>query len=76
MATLNVKNVPAALYRRLQARAKKQRRSLSQEVLQILSEAVEANEPLSILDLEGLGKDIWEGIDPAEYVRRERDSWE
>lgn len=29
----------------------------------------------SILDLEGLGKEIWEGIDPDEYVAKERDSW-
>ena len=29
----------------------------------------------SILELEGLGKHIWEGIDPDEYVRKERDSW-
>lgn len=29
----------------------------------------------SVLELEGLGKDLWEGIDPQEYVRRERQSW-
>ncbi|MGA9538099.1 MAG: hypothetical protein WBR24_19515 [Desulfobacterales bacterium] len=23
----------------------------------------------------GLGKDIWEGLDVADYLRRERDSW-
>ena len=31
--------------------------------------------PHSILELEGLGKEIWEGIDAQEYVNRERDSW-
>jgi len=30
----------------------------------------------SILELCGLGKELWEGIDPVEYVRAERDSWE
>ena len=30
----------------------------------------------SILELRGLGKEIWEGIDPVEYVKQERDSWE
>jgi len=30
----------------------------------------------SILELEGLGKEIWEGIDPDQYVRKERDSWD
>ncbi|MEZ2238191.1 hypothetical protein [Microcoleus sp.] len=29
----------------------------------------------SILELEGLGKEIWHGIDAQEYVNRERDSW-
>jgi hypothetical protein len=28
-----------------------------------------------ILELRGLGKEIWAGIDPDEYVRKERDSW-
>jgi hypothetical protein len=30
----------------------------------------------SLLELRGLGKEIWEGIDPVEYVAQERDSWE
>ena len=29
----------------------------------------------SILELQGLGKEIWEGIDAQEYVDRERASW-
>ncbi|WP_293127816.1 hypothetical protein [Microcoleus sp. bin38.metabat.b11b12b14.051] len=29
----------------------------------------------SILELEGLGKEIWNGIDAGEYVNQERDSW-
>jgi len=30
----------------------------------------------SLLELRGLGREIWEGVDPAEYVKQERDSWE
>ncbi len=30
----------------------------------------------SILDLEGLGKEVWEGVDADEYVAEERDSWD
>jgi hypothetical protein len=30
----------------------------------------------SILELQGLGKEIWQGIDVEEYIRRERESWE
>jgi len=29
----------------------------------------------SILELEGLGKDIWQGIDAQAYVEQERASW-
>ena len=29
----------------------------------------------SILELRGLGKEIWNGIDAQEYVNRERSSW-
>jgi hypothetical protein len=29
----------------------------------------------SIMELCGLGKEIWEGIDAQEYVNRERASW-
>lgn len=30
----------------------------------------------SILELEGLGKEIWAGIDTDEYLRQERASWD
>ena len=29
-----------------------------------------------ILALVGLGMDVWEGIDPVDYQRREREGWE
>lgn len=29
----------------------------------------------SILELRGLGKDLWQGIDAQEYVDQERSSW-
>jgi hypothetical protein len=29
----------------------------------------------SIMELEGLGKEIWQGIDAQAYVDQERDSW-
>lgn len=32
------------------------------------------NDP--ILRLRGLGKDIWKGIDPDEYIRQLREGWE
>ena len=30
----------------------------------------------SILELHGLGKEIWQGVDPKDYVRKLRDEWE
>jgi len=30
----------------------------------------------SIVELKGLGKDIWQGIDAQEYVDQERSSWD
>ena len=76
MATLNVKNLPDALYRKLQARAKRDRRSVAQEVTHLLSEALEEPKPLSILELQGLGKELWKEMDAAEHVNRERTSWD
>jgi plasmid stability protein len=76
VATLNIKNLPDGLYRKLRARAKRQRRSVAQEVTQLLTDALETTKPLSILDLQGLGKEEWTGVDPAAHVERERASWD
>jgi plasmid stability protein len=76
VATLNIKKLPDGLYRKLQARAKRQRRSVAQEVTQILSEALEVSKPLSILELQGLGKEHWQGIEASTHVERERSAWD
>lgn len=76
MATLNVKNLPDGLYRKLQARAKRQRRSIAQEVTQILSDALEMPRALSILELQGLGKEHWQNVDALNHVDRERSLWD
>ena len=76
MATLNIKNVPDQLYRRIQTRAKKERRSVAQEVIQISSQATARPASLSILELQGLGKEIWQGIKAGRYVDKERREWE
>jgi hypothetical protein len=61
MAVLNIKNFPDSLYKKLQARAKRQLRSVA---------------PLSILALKGLGKEHWRGVDPSKHVERERATWD
>jgi hypothetical protein len=30
----------------------------------------------NIMELEGLGAELWQGIDAQEYVQKERDSWD
>lgn len=75
MATLNIKNLPDPLYKKLRARAKRERRSVAQEVIHLLSRAVEGPASLSILSLKGLGKEVWRGVDPAAHVEQERRSW-
>jgi len=75
MATLNIENFPDDLYGKLRSRAQREHRSIAQEVIHLLSGAVEEEER-SILELKGLGKELWAGIDAATHVERERDSWD
>jgi plasmid stability protein len=76
MANLNIKNLPDKLYKKLRARAKRQHRSVAQEVTHILEEVLEGQEPLSILELRGLGKELWEAVDAERHVDAERRSWD
>ena len=76
MATLNIKNVPDALYKKLQRRAKQQHRTVAQEVIQLLREILVEPKVLSILKLQGLGKKEWTMADAATHVQRERDAWD
>lgn len=76
MAILNVKNLPDPLYKKLKARARAHHRSVAQEVTHLLTEILEQPSSLSILELRGLGKDIWSGVDAARHVAEERASWD
>jgi hypothetical protein len=40
------------------------------------SEAPETGKKHSIMELEGLGKEIWQGIDATKYVRELRAEWD
>lgn len=79
MATLNIKNFPDRLYRRIKQRAGKNRRSIAQEVVQMLDDATAEPPRRSLLELEGLGAEVWREVlgdqDAAEYINEERDSW-
>jgi plasmid stability protein len=75
VATLNIKNMPDRLYKKLKAQAIREHRSISQEATHLLAEALDVAAPLSILELEGLGKEVWKGVEAAAHVERERRSW-
>jgi hypothetical protein len=49
---------------------------LMEDLLAILRRQVGQKPLHSILELEGLGKEIWEGVDVQAYIDRERDSWD
>ena len=76
MANLRIKNFPDELYEKVRELARRERRAIGKQVIHLLTQALEGEKTLSILDLCGLGKEIWEGIDPAAYIREERDSWD
>ncbi len=67
-------------YDEILGRAKDQLSAQQQQRLveELSQHAARKNGPRrhSILELEGLGAEIWEGIDPDEYVAKERDSWD
>ena len=33
-------------------------------------------QPRSLMELEGLGREVWQGVDVEEYLRQERASWD
>ncbi len=76
MATLNIKRFPDGLYEQLRSQATKEHRSISQEVIHLVSQALEETQERSILELRGLGKELWKDTDPATHVERERRSWD
>jgi len=79
VATLNIKDFPDKLYRRIKQRAGTNGRTLAQEVVHLLDGATTEEPRVSLLALEGLGKDVWrkalQDRDAADYIAEERDSW-
>lgn len=48
---------------------------LLRQLASAVEQRAESHGSRSILELGGLGKEIWAGIDAVEYVREERASW-
>jgi hypothetical protein len=55
--------------------SKPEQRKLARALLRTAN-APAPGERVSIMELEGLGKEIWEGIDTDAHIRAERDSWD
>jgi hypothetical protein len=78
MPTLNIKGFPEELYYHLVKRAKQDHRSVTGEVIYLLEWALGSSQKgkTSILQLRGLGKELWKSIDASQHVDEERTSWE
>lgn len=76
MTTLNL-DLSDPLYNVLKSRAAANQGPVSEEVVEILASSLRElpPPPLSILDLQGLGRDLWTGIEAAQHVHEERRSW-
>ncbi|HSH82928.1 MAG TPA: hypothetical protein VLA19_30720 [Herpetosiphonaceae bacterium] len=64
--------------RQVRALQMDEQRQLLDELTQLVREASEprGDRPLrSIVELDGLGKSVWEGIDPDRYIEEERRGW-
>ena len=76
MATLNIKSFPDPLYEQLGELAQREHRSIAQQVTHMLSQAIEGQKPLSLLDLRGIGQELWQGTNAGAFLAEERDSWD
>lgn len=54
----------------------KEKLRLIAKVSSVLAETEIERPKRSLLELEGLGKEIWEGIDAQEYVNELRNEWD
>jgi len=59
--TLIIRKLPGDLYLKLEARAKRERRSVPQEVTSLLAAALASPPALSIMDLQGPWRDALAG---------------
>ena len=48
---------------------------LLEEMAAMIRKKAGGNQPRSILELKGKGKDIWKAIDVNDYLNEERSSW-
>jgi hypothetical protein len=63
------------ILRNVESLSRAEQLRLMSELAEYLRAHGEPGSYTSILELQGLGKEIWRGVDAQEYVDRERASW-
>ena len=76
MTDLRIRDIPEPLVKRLQEHAHREHRSVSQQIIHLLSQGVDSPQRVSIMGLKGLGKRQWAGIEATQHVDDERSSWD
>ncbi len=67
-------NIYLQIIKQLPALSEEEKKKLYDELSKMVH--MRANRPKrSILELRGLGMEIWNGIDVDEYISKERESW-
>ena len=63
------------ILQQVQQLAPDEQRQLLADLAELVQQTA-AHPRRSILELDGLGKEIWKGIDPDKYIDEERQSWD
>jgi hypothetical protein len=73
---LVIEDFPDDLYAQLEERARAEQTSVGLLVVSLVERALRLAIPLSIMELEDLGPEIWQDHDAADFIDRERASWD
>ena len=77
MATHNVSRTYDEYVKKIQTLTPEEQLSLEEVISASLKKILGGKKVKhSIMELEGLGADIWKGVDAQEYVAKERNSWD
>ena len=63
------------ILRTIESLSRSEQLRLMSDLAEYLREHTPSETRTSVLELQGLGKEIWRGVDAQEYVDRERASW-
>ncbi len=66
---------PEDVHAKLGERAEYEHHQLAQKPLRITSEATSGETRASVMELHGLGRESWSGIDPQAYLDELRGTW-